>query len=132
MIELSNPYFAWVSSTVGPIIDRIPNDLGQSWVFWIVVWFFLVDPPILVTIFANRALASRHADILDEVGAFIPGSVSARRIIRISRLANRKTLGSSTRNDLSRIERWLWFGYVWQVLFWLSFLLVISYLITRS
>ena len=132
MKELFGLYFDWVTATVGPIVSQIPYGLGHSWVFWIVVWFVLVDPPILIGIFANRALAKRYSDILGEVGAFPPGSISARRIVRLSRIAANRLTDSSSRDGLSSIKRWLWFGYVWQVSFWISFVLVISYLVARS
>ena len=132
MKELLGFYYEWVTAIVGPMIDQIPFGLGQSWVFWIVVWFFLVDPPILIAIFANKALASRHAGVLDEVGLFRAGSISAKKILHLSRISDARSTEASVKDGLSKIQRWLWFGYLWQVLFWFSFILVISYLIPRS
>jgi len=132
MRKILGLYYEWVTATVGPIIDKIPYDLGQSWVFWIVVWFFLIDPPILVAIFANKALATRYSGIFNEVGSFRAGSISAKQIFRLSRVSKGHLAIASGDDRLSAIHRWLWFAYVWQVLFWISFVLVISVLIARS
>jgi len=125
-------YFEWVATTIGPLIDLIPYDLGHSWVFWIVALFFLTDPFILIPIFVNKTLAFRYPDMLEEVGAFLPGSISARKVLRFSKAATKKPSESTIDNRLRSLTRWLWFGYSWQVAYWISCLLIISYLTSQA